>query len=54
MLLTLRLFGHDIIELAATRTTDTEDSLAPPFGFAGSGTGILDLADDRALDTLDG
>jgi len=53
----LRLFGYDVLDLELTRDTDSSDeddeSTRPPFGFAGSGPGIISTADDTMLDYVE-
>lgn len=52
MQLTVRILGLELLHIEAT-TDDEDDTLNAPFGFAGSGTGIIELCADTALDTLD-
>lgn len=53
MRLTVRILGLELLHIDATTTDTEDDTLNAPFGFSGSGTGIIELCADTALDTLD-
>lgn len=56
MRVVVHLLGLEVLDLEVTTNSD-EDSPdpAPPvrFGFHGSGPGVLDLSEDRDLDSLE-
>jgi hypothetical protein len=51
--LTVRAFGLDLLDIELTTDDDTDESTRAPFGFAGNGTGVIDISGDNALDTYD-